>query len=344
VDKYAGFSRWPASSRSSRNHTLRPTPPRPSLARHVRNHSRTAASSHNRAKPPSKQPAGQTATFRRLSGTPQTAPLSVEEKLGSPIAGRQPCPPSSTGLHERIGQRLTISLRSRHNKPWHADSGGRKLSPSPPHHPCSQRRQAFLPLIRASVPVPGSSSQNRTLTPAGIPLSLFASLGAGAGFTTPGAAPQACFSSAQSTSFSVFRSSASGPAMGSGLSHNKTHATHSPSTIALAGTGVVPVAHSVACRGRRPTASFGYRPTSVGSAIWRPVILLTSALCSHCFVGQQRASANLLLRSSPPRRATNKKAPTRRSFRHPPPIANWPPLPASTPLLTALVGISGGPT
>jgi len=244
----------------------------PALAGHGRNHSKLAAP-HITAQPTSQTvTAGQTATF--AVGVSGTTPLYYQwKKNGSPIAGAT-SPTYSTAAMSASdsGSQFSVAVS---NTVGSADSGAATLTVMPATTLLLNASVSTLNF--GSVTVPGSSSQNITLTNAGnSAVTISQVLVSGAGFNAGGSAAGLILSPAQSTSFSVlFAPSASGPAIGSVMV--SSNATNSPSTIALAGTGVVPVSHSVALSwAPGPTGIVGYN-TYVGSASGGPYLRLTSA-------------------------------------------------------------------
>ena len=224
--------------------------------------------------------AGQTATF--AVGVSGTAPLYYQwKKNGSPIAGATlPTYATAPMTASDSGSQFSVAIS---NTAGSADSSAATLTVTAP---------ATTLLLNASVStlnfgnvtVPGSSSQNISLTNAGnSAVTISQVLVSGAGFNAGGSAAGLILSPGQSTSFSVvFAPSASGPAIGSVTV--SSNATNSPSTIALAGTGVAPVSHSVTLSWSAASGVTGYN-TYVSSAPGGPYLRLTSApLQSTSFV------------------------------------------------------------
>jgi Abnormal spindle-like microcephaly-assoc'd, ASPM-SPD-2-Hydin/Immunoglobulin domain len=253
----------------------------PALAGHGRNHSKLAAPRIT-AQPTSQTvTAGQTATF--TVGVSGTTPLLYQwKKNGSPIAGATSPTYSTAAISASdSGSQFSVAVS---NTVGNTSSNAATLTVTPP---------ATTLLLNASVStlnfgnvtVPGSSSQNISLTNAGnASVTISQVLVSGAGFNAGGSAAGLILSPGQSTSFSVvFAPSASGAAIGSVTV--SSNATNSPSTIALAGTGIAPVSHSVALSwAPGPTGIVGYN-TYVGSASGGPYLRLTSApLQSTSFV------------------------------------------------------------
>lgn len=252
----------------------------PALAGHSRNHAKRSAPLITTQPVSQVVTAGQTATF--AVGVSGTTPLLYQwKKNGSPVAGAT-SPTYSTAAMSASdsGSQFSVAVS---NTVGSADSSAATLTVKPATTLLLNASVSSLNF--GSVTVPGSSSQNITLTNAGnSPVTISQVLVSGAGFNAGGSAAGLILSPAQSTSFSVlFAPSASGPAIGSVMV--SSNATNSPSTIALAGTGVLPVSHSVALSwAPGPTGIVGYN-TYVGSASGGPYSRLTSApLQSTSFV------------------------------------------------------------